>query len=1316
MAKILKFLRSIWAPFILLVVVAAVTAIFGKRWGIPGPWPYVIAGAIVLLALVVLWVWWLIERQKDRQFESGILRQAQEDMSRASVARRGEMENLVQRWKESVRLLKDANARGQASLHRLPWFMVLGESGSGKSTLIKNSGLDFPVGDAKIRGIGGTKNCDWWFANEAIILDTAGRYAFEVQSAPDREEWERFLGLVKKTRRRRPINGLLVAIPTDTLLQRGEEELAAYGQHLRGKINDIMQRLGIVFPVYVVITKVDLAEGFVRFFQRYPANRVREAVGRTFTDLRPRSCVQAASRTLDDLYARLCSMSLGLLNEEDPGAPARPLLMHPEEFKTLGAKIGVLLESLFRENVYMGNPVFRGLYLTSGTQEGRTITSAFQQMAANLRLDSNVLTTQFGAELPRRAYFVRDLLSKILVEDSERGLVQPLAMGPRQQLAAAIWRVIVPASLAALVFLAWSLGSWASNRSAWRALADGVKKSEFLRRPPAAAGRMGEAVSELAGIARAHANAAGRSSFWNLLLNRRDPKLGDFLNAYRKASEDWLIDPALRQVKDALETGSPSSWVAYLEDLNGYVAYRRALVDRSLIDEESHRQRLAALLGPLKRPTDKEGLASKGPDFVDLLSLYVQVGPGAKTGGVSFRQVGTRLRDFEKAVRMTDPVPQLRDVGRRAGAALASGSVHDLWGELRALASAGTGGGGHTLDPLVNGIEKDLRRIGEEARDAAEAMAALRPVLIGSGGALDAQTGGGSKPQAFAEQVRRPLQALMDFRAPGCEIPSSADPATIEDFSKKATEFSGEIARRAEELRRGIDAFNNAFLSPSERIDAAPVAELATRARVGEAMSCVGSWFDPPDGPLSSRKLADEVGGVAGAPEFVYGAGQPGLFKCLFQKPSAGGGGGDPEKVKAIGSAVAKLAAVPEVPPGLKRQIEDRWSQVRDLVARPSGPVDWTRALDMIELSRSPETWTLDTIPDAVANDVSLATILGTIEGGVAGSGGNLRPFQRFDASAYAAALTRIGEEIRKAKSDRLQLSRVAGDAGLFEPALQQARNAPSERLQGLLLSVPETIRRKLGGEAPQAIEAEWRASRDVVRAAVDCYPFKSGGADCEVSGFDAVFGPGGVVERLAGAAQTAGLGPGFRRFLQAGERIRKAYGQPDGSKAFSLTFLPRAVRITPFEKIDEDDIGFSWSSYTITLNNTKFDNRKDETQASVRGKISLREDGESKIEVALADLEGKKKRKYRSDDVTMSKPPQRSGPWSFLRLLQKDGRAQAGEGKVACTWDLAVTDKNKTDRKVATIRIVYELDARSGGSVLDPGFWQIEVPGSTTE
>jgi hypothetical protein len=33
------------------------------------------------------------------------------------------------------------------------------------------------LGKNAIRGVGGTRNCDWWFTDSAVLIDTAGRYA-----------------------------------------------------------------------------------------------------------------------------------------------------------------------------------------------------------------------------------------------------------------------------------------------------------------------------------------------------------------------------------------------------------------------------------------------------------------------------------------------------------------------------------------------------------------------------------------------------------------------------------------------------------------------------------------------------------------------------------------------------------------------------------------------------------------------------------------------------------------------------------------------------------------------------------------------------------------------------------------------------------------------------------------------------------------------------------------------------------------------------------------------------------------------------------
>ena len=39
------------------------------------------------------------------------------------------------------------------------------------------------MGRRSVRGVGGTRNCDWWFTDEAVLIDTAGRYTTQDRTA-----------------------------------------------------------------------------------------------------------------------------------------------------------------------------------------------------------------------------------------------------------------------------------------------------------------------------------------------------------------------------------------------------------------------------------------------------------------------------------------------------------------------------------------------------------------------------------------------------------------------------------------------------------------------------------------------------------------------------------------------------------------------------------------------------------------------------------------------------------------------------------------------------------------------------------------------------------------------------------------------------------------------------------------------------------------------------------------------------------------------------------------------------------------------------
>ncbi len=111
---------------------------------------------------------------------------------------------LRERFEEAVATLKQQRRSGH-SLYDLPWYVFIGAPGSGKTTALLNSGLKFPLeqrmGKGALQGVGGTRNCDWWFTDEAVFLDTAGRYTTQdSDAASDSAAWGEFLALLRKYR------------------------------------------------------------------------------------------------------------------------------------------------------------------------------------------------------------------------------------------------------------------------------------------------------------------------------------------------------------------------------------------------------------------------------------------------------------------------------------------------------------------------------------------------------------------------------------------------------------------------------------------------------------------------------------------------------------------------------------------------------------------------------------------------------------------------------------------------------------------------------------------------------------------------------------------------------------------------------------------------------------------------------------------------------------------------------------------------------------------------------------------------------------
>ena len=182
-------------------------------------------------------------------------------------------------------LRKASGARGY--LYDQPWYVIIGPPGAGKTTALLNAGLSFPLaaemGQSAVAGVGGTRMCDWWFTESAVLIDTAGRYTTQdSDAAVDKAGWQAFLGLLRRTRARQPLNGVLVAIALSDIAAAPAAERLAHARAIRRRVKEMYDQLGVRVPVYALFTKADLIAGFTEFFDDLDRERRGQVWGVTF--------------------------------------------------------------------------------------------------------------------------------------------------------------------------------------------------------------------------------------------------------------------------------------------------------------------------------------------------------------------------------------------------------------------------------------------------------------------------------------------------------------------------------------------------------------------------------------------------------------------------------------------------------------------------------------------------------------------------------------------------------------------------------------------------------------------------------------------------------------------------------------------------------------------------------------------------------------------------------------------------------------------------------------------------------------------------
>ncbi len=426
----------------LIIIILIVAIAFGVAILLDRPYEEaaLVSGLILATWLLIVLIRKAIIRYRARAQALRVLHQehAQRDadlgMSPKQLNKR-----LARNWARAVKLLRKSHLKLRGDpLYVLPWYVVFGKPSSGKSTALKNAKLLSPAMELSEHEDGSTLNLEWWLYDQAIILDTAGRYAVPDNDRRDRGEWSTLLKMLARHKQKEPLNGLVLVVTADRLLKNDEDQLRAEGQQIRSGINELMERLEIQMPVYLMVTKCDLVDQFTNWCQYLPEDSLDQVMGYL--------CEEDGSdieQTIDMAFDRVLDRlkELRLLMMERGEYPDDSLIELPVNMEKMRAGLHAFVQTALKDNLFQETPRFRGLYFSSSQQS----------------TDDTPDT-----ELTNRGLFLHELFTRVMPPD--RSMLSTLPSAERIRRAIRNYGLSISSATLALLIAGLSMAFFADQK------------------------------------------------------------------------------------------------------------------------------------------------------------------------------------------------------------------------------------------------------------------------------------------------------------------------------------------------------------------------------------------------------------------------------------------------------------------------------------------------------------------------------------------------------------------------------------------------------------------------------------------------------------------------------------------------------------------------------------------------------------------------------------------------------------------------------------------------------------------------------------
>ncbi len=429
---------------ILIAVLIMLVWMLGPRFGLDAQLRILITVGLVLVGVLVQALLARRHRKQAEQIEQSLIMEADASVATADQESKRSREAAREELVAAISALKKTRvARGRsgaAALSLLPWYLVLGRPEAGKSSLIRHSGLQVP-GDkpGEIKGIGSSRHCDWWFTNQAVLLEAHNRFADIGRAQSSEGDWEAFLTQLRRVRPRVPLNGVVVAVPAGDLIRPDAAGLEEQARLLRKRLDELTSLLQVVCPVYVTITQIDRVHGFAEFFGDLEGPARHQIWGATLGAalMEHEAADKVVDQEFDLLYRTLNKRRLPrLVRERDPLVKGGVYLF-PLEFHALREPLLRFVKILCAPDAYGFRPPLRGFYFTSGGGGGESVDVVLDEVSRVVGLPGTPSAGYApplpapGSEAPRRPFFQKGLFLNVLVPDF--GIARPTARAARRE-------------------------------------------------------------------------------------------------------------------------------------------------------------------------------------------------------------------------------------------------------------------------------------------------------------------------------------------------------------------------------------------------------------------------------------------------------------------------------------------------------------------------------------------------------------------------------------------------------------------------------------------------------------------------------------------------------------------------------------------------------------------------------------------------------------------------------------------------------------------------------------------------------------------